>query len=295
MLTAVNTTSGSIVVPPIVESSLRELRNIETLPMVVPKLMRLANDPDSSLMDVNEVIACDPALAARILKIVNSSFYGLPREIGSIDRAIVLLGLNAVKNIAIAASLDKVFRSARIGSDFEARDLWTHSVAVATGARELAVKAGHVLSDEAFLAGLIHDVGIMVEMQACREPFVQIISNLSNDPTLKFCEAEQQVLGATHEMFGAGLCRKWKFPVQLEYVAGFHHRPMQLDEADRTLPMIVHVADILAARVGKGYTRTVDTEIVTSEVLDLLKLGESDIDAVAEMLPDAIQEAQQMF
>lgn len=264
-------------VPPIVETAIQQIKHIATLPGVALKITALADNPESTAEDVNRVIECDPALSTRILKVVNSSFYGLPRQIGSIHHAVVLLGLTAVKNIAIAASLNKVFKAERISPDFDARDLWTHSIAVATGAHGIAAKVGLSLPDEAFLAGLIHDVGIMIEMQASRRKFVEMIDVLSDDPSLTFRQAEEQLLGATHETFGAALSRKWKFPVQLEYVAGYHHQPMQLPEADRTLPAIVQVADVLAARIGAGYTRTVESEEVDSEILSVLNLTEPDL------------------
>lgn len=280
---------------PIVETAIQQIKHFATLPGVALKIMDLTEDPKSSVGDINKIIRTDPALSTRILKIVNSSFYGLPRQIGSIDHAVLLLGLNAVKNIAIAASLNKVFRSKRNSPNFDVRDLWTHSVAVATGAHGLAVQAGFSLPDEAFLAGLIHDVGIMVEIQACRQKFDEMIEILSDEQSLTFRQAEEQVLGATHESFGAAICRKWKFPMKLEYVVGFHHRPLELPAADRTLPAIVHVADILAARIGIGYTRTVETEAVDPQVISSLNLSESDIEAVAETLPDAIRESQQLL
>ena len=114
------------------------------------KIIGLVEDPDSTAQDLNKVISNDPALGTRILKVVNSVFYGLPRQIGSINRAIVLLGLNAVKNIAIAASLAKLFRGGQISDQFNARDLWIHSIGVATTTRLLADKVGLGLPDEAF-------------------------------------------------------------------------------------------------------------------------------------------------
>ena len=168
-------------------------------------------------------------------------------------------------------------------------------MAVATAARGFAEKVGLDLPDEAFLAGLIHDVGIMVEMQACRQKFIEMLEALSNEQSLTFLQAEERILGATHESFEAALCRKWKFPRKLEYVAGFHHRPMQLPESDRTLPAIVHVADILAVWIGAGYTRTVETEAIDPLVLSSLNLGEPDIEAVTETLPAATQEVQQLL
>ena len=206
-----------------------------------------------------------------------------------------MLGFNAVKNIAISASLHKLFRTKNLDPHFDTRDLWMHSVAVATGALALAKKTGLVLTEEAFLAGLIHDVGIMIEMQACRQKFIEMIDTLPGEQSLTFRQAEARVLGATHEAFGAALFRKWKFPKKLEDVAGFHHRPMQLPESDRMLPAIVHVADILAARTGLGYTRTVETDAIDQQVLNTLGLSKDDLEAIAKTLPGAIQETQQLF
>ena len=109
----------------------KNISHIATLPEITLRIIELVEDPSSTAQDLHKVIANDPALCSRILKVVNSAFYGLPRQIGSINRAIVLLGLNAVKNIAIAASLTKLFRGGDLCPKFSARDLWIHSIATA--------------------------------------------------------------------------------------------------------------------------------------------------------------------
>src|SRR5690606_32325129 len=110
-----------------IANAIREISHIATLPEITLKIVSLVEDPKSTAQDLHKVISNDPALCARILKVVNSAFYGLPGQIGSINRAIVLLGLNAVKNIAIAASLAKLFRGGALTPTFAARDLWAHS------------------------------------------------------------------------------------------------------------------------------------------------------------------------
>ena len=282
-------------VPPIVETCIQEIRHIATLPAVAHKLTCLMNDGNATANDINKTIATDPAICVRILKVVNSSFYGLTKQIATTDRAVQLLGFNAVKNIALAASLHKILRTANTVPSFNIGDLWIHSVAVATGARALAGKAGLALPDEAFLAGLIHDIGIMIEVQARPQKFAEITEILFCAPGLTFRQAEERVLGATHESFGAVLCRKWNFPMQFVHVAGFHHEPMQLPESDCVLPAIVHVADILASHTGLGYSRTVETDTIDQQILNVLGLREDDIEAIAEMLPDAIRETEQLF
>ena len=117
----------------IVDAAIDEVGHFATLPAIVSEIIRLTEDPDPVPQELNEVISSDPALVARVLKVANSSFYGCSRQIGSINLAVMLLGLNSVKYIAIAASLDKLFRGGQIAPDFNAPDLWTHSIAVATG------------------------------------------------------------------------------------------------------------------------------------------------------------------
>jgi len=279
----------------IVKEAISEISHIATLPEVTLKIIRLVEDPDATAQDLNRIITNDPALGARILKVVNSAFYGLPGQIGSLNRAIVLLGLNAVKNIAIAASLAKLFRGGQISPTFAARDLWTHSIAVATASRLLADKAGLGLPDEAFLAGLIHDLGLMVEIQARRPKFVEAIEKCDADPQLSMRDAEYQVLGVTHEQFGAGLCQTWKFPASFTYVTGYHHRPTELDPAHRTLTLVVHAADAVAAQLALGYSRDVETQSVDADLLDEVNLTNQKLDQVAETLPQATEEAADLL
>ncbi len=278
-----------------IDQSLAQLPGLATLPQTAVKILRLAKDDSATAEDFHEVIAVDPSLCIRVLKVVNSSFYGLSRQIDSIRQAIVLLGPNAVKNIAIASSMHKVFRTDRVGTAFDPQELWRHSLAVAAAARELARQTGNVSEDTAFLAGLLHDVGIIAEMQIDRTKFVQVIELLSSDEEITFRAAEQRVFEATHELYGARLCRQWRLPVHLEWVAGFHHEPESLEENNRRLPAIVHVADILAAQLAEGYTRTVEQTGPSPAVLGAARLQAGDVEHVFGRLPDAIEETRQLF
>lgn len=276
----------------LIQSAILEISHIATLPEITLKIIRLVEDPDSTAQDLNKIISNDPALGARVLKVVNSAFYGLPGQIGSINRAIVLLGLNAVKNIAIAASLTKLFRGGQVCPNFNAKDLWTHSIAVGTATRLLAKKVNLGLPDEAFLAGLIHDLGIMVEMQARRNKFIETMEKLdASRGSLTLRQAEMAVMGANHEQFGAALCKAWKFPMSFAYVTGFHHRPMELAEANRTLTALVHVADILAAGLHLGYSGTVESAAVAPELMGMLNLTAEALEEVKVALPPAMAEA----
>src|SRR6202789_3399617 len=143
----------------------KKVSALATLPEVTSRSIQTVEHTRSTAAKLHQIVSHDPALVTRILKVVNSAFYGLPGQIGSIERAIVLLGLNAVKNIAVAASLGQLFRGVKLCDGFTARDLWTHCIAVGLTARELSKASKLPIGDEAFLAGMIHDVGIVVELQ----------------------------------------------------------------------------------------------------------------------------------
>lgn len=278
----------------VVQSVIKEISHIATLPEVTMKIVQLVEDPDSTAQDLNHVITNDPALGARILKVVNSAFYGLPGQIGSINRAIVLLGLNAVKNIAIAASLSKLFRGGQICPGFDARELWTHSIAVASATRMLASKSGQGMPDEAFLAGLIHDLGIMVEIQARRPKFVEAFEKTQKEG-LTLREAENAVFGAHHEHFGNALCKLWKFPENFCHVTGFHHHPMDLPAMYRAIPGLVYVADIIAARMELGYGGDVESTEIDPQLLGELKLTPEHLEETINELPAAMDEASNLL
>lgn len=280
----------------IVATAIREISHIATLPEITLKIIELVEDPKSTAQDLNKVISNDPALCSRILKVVNSSFYGLPGQIGSINRAIVLLGLNAVKNIAIAASLAKLFRGGELTRNFSARDLWTHSTRVAAVSKLIADKLKVGLSDEAFLAGLIHDIGIMVEMQFDRNKLIEVFEKFQpgSGPTL--LELEEASFGATHQDFGAGLCTKWKFPQSFTHVTGFHHRPMDLPADSRTLTGIIYVADRLCAeQENAGFTMDIGSTNIDPAVLEAIKLNPTLMEQVRAAMPEVIASAGQVF
>ena len=229
---------------------------IATLPEVTIRIIQVVQDPRSTAHDLHQIVCNDPALSSRVLRVVNSAFYGLPGQIGSIDRAIMLLGLNAVKNIAIAASLSKMFKSG-VGCDaLTGKDLWMHSVAVGATNKLLTAAIGLALPDEAFLAGLIHDLGLVAIMQSQPKQVPEIVQRAQAGGS--FRRAEQEVLGADHQAIGMALTTRWKFPRSFQYVAGYHHEPRELAAENRLLAAVTHVSDILCARGGYGQTLTIE-------------------------------------
>jgi len=283
----------------VVTKAIQQIGQIATLPEITVKIIELVEDPDATAQDLHKVIEFDPALCSRVLKVVNSSFYGLPGQIGSINRAIVLLGLNAVKNIAISASLAKLFRGGNISNAFSAKDLWTHSTASAATSKLIADELGMSCSDEAFLAGLMHDIGVIVELQYDRSSLADVINEIAGPdgvPVGDMLEAERKNFGATHQEFGRALCNKWKFPQIFSLVSGAHHNPLEVPEDSRALPLVVYAADRITATVeGGGFRLDVADTTIDDGVLDALRLSREAVDRITEAVPQHIDDVKAML
>ncbi len=280
-----------------VTSALKEISHIATLPEVTLRIIELVEDPSSTAQDLHEVISNDPVLCSRILKVVNSSFYGLPGQIASINRAIVMLGLNAVKNIAIAASLAKLFRGGELTPFFSAKELWDHSNAVAIASKMLSDRLGMGLGDEAYLAGLIHDIGIMVEMQYDRSNLIDALDRCNADatgmPSVSLLETEEEVFGATHQDFGKGLCEKWKFPTPFMAAAGYHHNPTEAPTEAKKIVYVVHAADKIASMLDDGFKLDNPSNAIQREVMEDLKLTEEIITEIFNQLVESLNDPEQ--
>ncbi len=283
----------------IAANAVKGISHIATLPEITLSIIELVENPKSTAQDLNKVISNDPALCSRILKVVNSAFYGLPRQIGSMNRAISMLGLNAVKNLAIAASLAKLFKGGALCSRFDAKDLWTHSIATAAISRLLATTLKVNFVDEAFLAGLIHDIGVMVEFQVDREKLGNVINKLELDkdgtPTSDFIALERSVFGCDHGLFGATLCESWKFPKSFVHVCGHHHDPKALPPEHRTLAWIVHIADRLAAENKRGFRLDLTSTEISDEGMAAIGLSHDQLAAVRRAIPATLQAAEATF
>ena len=278
----------------LITQAINSISHIATLPEITLKIIALVDNPRATAQDLHKLISNDPALVSRILKVVNSAFYGLPGQIGSINRAVVLLGLNAVKNIVIAASLAKLFRGGRISPHFSAKDLWTHSIAVGVMSKLIVTRLQNALPDEAFLAGLIHDLGILVELQAFREPLA-VVADRAAKEECNYLDIESQTLGVDHQVLGAALTMKWKFPRSFQYVTGHHHHPMELAPDCRWLAMVVYLADHLCCRQGLGYCLTCKTEDIDPAVPAELGLSMESLSELAKLLPESLKETEALL
>ena len=275
----------------IVDKAVASIGDIATLPEITIRIIEIVEDAKSTARDLHEVIKNDPALSVKVLKLVNSAFYGLPGQVASVDRAIILLGLSAVKNIAIAASIARLFKGRRISEQFSAADLWKHSVAVAVAAHDLAKASPHpAMPDEVFVAGLIHDIGTMVARQAFPDEFGEVIARCA-DGSAEFLECERQIIGADHQAFGVGLTTRWKFPRHLRAAVGFHHNPENLSVELRNMATLIRMADVLCCQEKVGFYLTAQGSEITQEMYDTLGITPEQFEEIRTNLPEKLDDA----
>lgn len=271
--------------------AVKKVSAIATLPEVTAKIIATVEDPRSSAQALHKIVSHDPALVTRILKVVNSAFYGLPGQIGSIERAIVLLGLNAVKNIAVAASLGQLFRG-QLCEGFAAKDLWRHSIAVGVASRDLAKQMKLQMAEEAFLAGMIHDMGVLVSLQVWPDQIRAVCERAraahAAGEAGNFCELEREMVGVDHQQLGMALAEQWKFPQGCQLVAGHHHNPSALRGQVRTLVSLVYVADTLCCQSTHGFNLTAINQKLDSVGLDDMKIERSMIERTVANLDQLV-------
>lgn len=287
-------TSSPGALPPHLQKLMAKVTEISSLPEITARIVEVVEDPRATAHDMHEIVKNDPALAAKILKVVNSAFYGLPAQIASLDRAIVMLGLSAVKNIALAASLARLFTPGTISEHFSARDLWRHCIAVGVCGRMLTKAASGIHNDEAFVAGLVHDMGLLIEYQVFGKELRDVV-NASYADGRDFCALETQIIGADHQAFGAALAAKWKFPPVLRSVISHHHTPQLLRAEYQKVVTLIYVADTLCCQQQMGFWLTARDQRIDEDLYDSLGVTRETVEEIIEQLPANVEEAEQVF
>jgi putative nucleotidyltransferase with HDIG domain len=228
----------------------RKVKDLPPLPRVVRQLMSVVADENSSAADVTRVLSGDQALAAKILKLVNSPFYGQSGEIGTLTRAVVVLGFSAVRNLALGLTAAGMLRKAG-GAEYQVR-FWRHSLATAAAAEVLSCLGG-VPEDpeEAFVAGLLHDVGHPVMALIAPEEFAAAFAPSS----AALLQRETERFGLTHAKAGQLLLRRWKLPEPLCEAVRFHHNTKVGSNGESPMVALISLADMMANVVDVPYER----------------------------------------
>jgi HD-like signal output (HDOD) protein len=227
----------------------QQIGSLPTLPSVIVRVNEQVGNPKTSALDLARTILEDQSLTARLLRLVNSPFYGFPRRIATVTEAVTILGFAPVRSLLLTASVVDLLVGEET-PDFSPTGLWEHSVGAAVGAGLLARYTRHEDREEVFVAGLLHDVGKLVLFHFLTKEFLAVLET-SRREDIPIRTAEQRLLGFTHDQVGRLLAERWKLPVRLSEAIGCHHRP-DLAQVGKREAALVHVAEALTRALGLG-------------------------------------------
>lgn len=278
-----------------VNEILARISGLKPMPAVAMRLLEAAQDPNADLGKVVSWIEKDPAITTNLLKLCNSPFYGVRREVTSVRQAASLLGMKQVVQLAFTVLASRYLSSAQPGYALGAGELWRASIATAIAAETIAQEVRYPNPSTAYTAGLLQDLGKVVVAEFLEGELSQIWGLIDQGECQSFEEAEQRVVGMTHPEVGAILLERWGFPPSLVEAIRTHHRPAQA-VLDPALSRICHLADAFAMTLGMGLGADGLAYVLDGEALSSLGLTDSQrVDALLESVGRKFQAAEAML
>lgn len=273
----------------------KRIRDLPSLPAVVMDLLTCIDQESAGAKMLGERISRDQSLAAKTLRLANSSFYGMQRKVASIPQAIAILGFDSVRTMVAAVAVADAFPSGRAGR-FDLEVFWRHAIASAICARLLS-KHMHIDSDQAFIAGLLHDIGRLILVVYYPGEYEEVL-NYRTANRCRLQQAELAVLGIEHAQVGRALAEHWKFPVSIQNAIGSHHEPIPNNAGPlvETLQMANSITFDMARTVeDEGFSPAFSTQMLeergisqalAQEVLDNTKLQLEEVCRVLMNTPE---------
>lgn len=263
-----------------IKKKLKKLEGVPTLPPIVQRLSLMIEDERVSLNQIAEVIEKDQVITTKVLRLANSAFYGFPKKVSTVNQAMMLLGLNVLKILIMTSSIFEIIHKEDIG-------LWEHSIGVAACAKIIAEKVNLAEPQEIATAGLLHDLGRVIQMVTLREEYeeLQKIVSEGQDPL----KAEQKLLGIDHAEIGAFLMTQWNLPERLIEAVHAHHF-IELAKKYKKEAACIHLADILIHSRGYGKTLYEKIPPFQPQSLKILKLSLPEIREILYRLEPRLYE-----
>ncbi len=264
--------------------------DLPTMPHVANLAMQRLSDPEVSPAELQEIISKDQALAARLLRIANSSCYARRRVVKTINEVVVTIGLNTIKSILISCAMHDFFKSFGLAEKF----IWEHSLGNALICRMIAQKTKYPKIEEAFLAGLLHDVGKVVMYIKIPKKMLLIFQEVYHNPEIPFVYIEKKLLGFTHAQVGGMVAKKWNFHLDIVEAIAFHHQPNHA-KINPLLSHIVAMADALSHKLGIGFVNRPDLNLSSLSSAQALQLDGLALNELSEGIQEVFESEKGIF
>ena len=269
------------------------IEKMPSLPTTVTKIMEIANNPAASPADLNKVISLDPVLMGKVMKLINSAYYGLSQEVTSLVRAIIMLGINTVKNLALSTAVLGSLGNKRNFQALNMEGFWRHSLCVGVTAKMIAKKRGieqkHL--EEYFIAGLLHDIGKIPLNNRFDEEFVVAMS-ISDKEHLPLYRAEQKAFGLDHTDGGCMIVDAWKLGRDIRDAVGYHHDVEGYDGEHPDMVGTVGISNYFANLYEMGFSGDRYPEKIDREILKEFGVSMDYFDEIEESVREQIEKAR---
>ena len=268
------------------KETFKKLNNLPTLPNIASQLLKMTVEENVRVEDIVRIVETDPSSSARLLRIVNSAYRGMPGKVTSINRAVVLLGFNGVRNALLSVQVFNLFGQKAHDNSAQLLEMWKHSLAVASAAELVSENTGGILPEDAFTAGLLHDIGKIALYTVEPAEYMKVIASVADDG-LEISEAEKNFFKLSHTSAGRFLAEKWGFPPALAQAIYLHHQPAQLEDHEDPVALttaIVAVADDIVRRQRIGYSGTPEPWEPLADVFGRIGLTEENARDVLDHL-----------
>lgn len=273
------------------ESMIKKFSNIQTLPHVAIKLTKLISADEGGSVEYEEVIKHDPSLVIRLFRLVNSAYFSLREKAETISEALVFIGLDNLRNIVVVEALKDIFKGQIDTEYFSRAGLWNHCVATGLCSKMVSERIFGVKGEDAFLCGLLHDIGMIVEDQAEPELFQLMVSSLEEG--VRFVDHEKMVIGASHCETGFWLSREWKLPASVQFGIRDHHK--KIDQIDPgSITGIVQLSEMLVSKLGHTVFPEVGDDYSES-LLTHLSENITEYQQIMKELPVEMEKAKDVY
>lgn len=256
--------------------------DISSIKQIVSDILEVIRDEDSSAKDLKDIIERDPPLCARLLKLANSAHYGYAKTISDIQEAIVCIGFDAVKELALNQKVCELFKQETVRHGYSRWQLWKHSLAVAVASKLIYRREFRERGDDIYVAGLLHDIGVIVEDQFFPELFDSALAVVAEGER-NLPDVELEILKIDHAMIGQAISEDWGFPDKLIQAIGLHHNPINAQKEYKRFVYTVYIANYICQRDKIGYVEVNKRDVSGfHKCLDALKVSERSLDIIME-------------
>lgn len=277
-----------------IESTINNIAALPTIPEVATKILNMVNDPDVSFKAVAEEISKDQAMTTNILKLCNSAYFSKGKEISSIDRAIVTLGIREVTNIVMVVAAKPLLDKFVIGYDLAKGELWKQGLLVGTMAKRIAVQRNRKdIADIVFTGGIIHNIGKTVLAIFVQNTYNDIMNEITAN-NVTFSEAEKSVMGYSHEEISEKVLEKWNFPPVLKAISRYYSDPENAPQEFKQEVSIVHIANTISIMAGIGIGSDGLFHQLSSDALEATGIKNEDLEELFSKIPEMTKQVQEI-